>query len=78
VLILDGVRADVGDDPDVWLPVYLERVFAARLRAKLIQKHGPEEAQWKSRLDAAVREKRAELRETYPPIDEESPEETLA
>jgi len=78
VLILDRVRADVGDDPDVWLPVYLERVFAARLRAKLIQKHGPEEAQWKSRLDAAVREKRAELRETYPPIDEESPEETLA
>ena len=40
------MRATVGDDPDVWLRVYLERVFAARLRAKLIQKHGPEEAQW--------------------------------
>ena len=39
VLILDEVRAEVGDDPDIWLPVYLERVFAARLRAQLIQRH---------------------------------------
>ena len=49
VLILDEVRAEVGDDPDIWLPVYLERVFAARLRAQLIQRHGPDDPEWKPR-----------------------------
>jgi type IV secretion system protein VirB4 len=72
VLILDEVRAEVGDDPDIWLPVYLERVFAARLRAQLIQRHGPDDPEWKPRLDAAVREKRAALKAIYPPAPEKA------
>ena len=72
VLILDEVRAEVGDDPDIWLPVYLERVFAARLRAQLIQRHGPDDPEWKPRLDAAVREKRAALKAIYPAVPEKA------
>jgi len=68
VLILDQVRAEVGDEPDVWLPIYTERVFASRLRVRLLSEHGPDEHVWIGKFEAAVQAKRAQLREIYPPV----------
>jgi type IV secretion system protein VirB4 len=68
VLILDQVRAEVGDDPDVWLPVFLERVFEKKMRTRLIAKHGPVETLWKDELVQAVARKRAQLAQIYPPL----------
>ncbi|WP_233860026.1 transporter [Paraburkholderia sp. HD33-4] len=64
-LILDGVRADVGDDPDVWLPVYLFRVFERKQRTRLIAKHGMDDTQWNDELTVALMRKRAELEAVY-------------
>jgi type IV secretion system protein VirB4 len=30
VELLDGIRAEVGDDPDIWMPIYRERLRARR------------------------------------------------
>ncbi|SIT50783.1 CagE TrbE VirB component of type IV transporter system [Paraburkholderia piptadeniae] len=71
VLILDGVRAEMGDDPDAWLPVYLLRVFERRQRTRLTAKHGADEQLWMSELRHALGRKRAELAAIYPPVDQE-------
>ena len=34
VKLLDGIRAEVGDDPDVWMPILLEQARARRLLAQ--------------------------------------------
>jgi type IV secretion system protein VirB4 len=30
VELLDGIRAEVGDDPEVWMPIFKERLLARR------------------------------------------------
>ncbi|MGF6872713.1 VirB4 family type IV secretion system protein [Paraburkholderia sp. MM5477-R1] len=67
VLICDAVRAELGDDPDVWLPVYLERVFERKLRTRLAAKHGADERLWNNELQRGLERKRAELAAIYPP-----------
>jgi type IV secretion system protein VirB4 len=74
VLILDQVRAEVGDDPDVWVPIYFERVFSTQLKSRLIAKYGVDEHAWIGIYNKALAEKRATLRAQYPapnadPID---------
>jgi type IV secretion system protein VirB4 len=66
VLICDAVRAELGDDPDVWLPVYLERVFERKLRTRLAAKHGADERLWNGELQRGLERKRAELAGIYP------------
>ncbi|ESQ92557.1 VirB4 family type IV secretion/conjugal transfer ATPase [Asticcacaulis benevestitus] len=41
VELLDQIRGEVGDDPDIWLPVFRERV---RLRRNLISKRSQQDA----------------------------------
>ncbi|MGF6872952.1 VirB4 family type IV secretion system protein [Paraburkholderia sp. MM5477-R1] len=65
VLICDTVRAELGDDPDVWLPVYLERVFERKLSTRLAAKHGADERLWTSELQRGLERKRAELARIY-------------
>ncbi len=65
VLICDTVRAELGDDPDVWLPVYLERVFERKLRTRLTARHGADERLWAGELQRGVEHKRAELARIY-------------
>lgn len=65
VLILDDVRAEVGDDPDTWLPVYLLRVFERKQRSRLSAKHGADERLWGVELERALDRKRAELARIY-------------
>jgi type IV secretion system protein VirB4 len=66
VLICDAVRAELGDDPDVWLPVYLERVFERKLRTRLAARHGANERLWAEELRRGLERKRAELARIYP------------
>jgi type IV secretion system protein VirB4 len=65
VLICDTVRAELGDDPDVWLPVYLERVFERKLRTRLTARRGADERLWADELQRGVEHKRAELARIY-------------
>ena len=78
VLICDVVRAELGDDPDVWLPVYLERVFERKLRARLSAKHGADERLWNGELQRGLERKRAELAAIYPSTREPANDEVLA
>ncbi|MGF6601767.1 type IV secretion system protein VirB4 [Paraburkholderia sp. GAS448] len=78
VLICDAVRAEVGDDPDVWLPVYLERVFERKLRTRLAAKHGADERLWIGELQRGLERKRAELAQIYPPVNQQVDDEVFA
>ncbi len=78
VLILDQVRAEVGDDPDIWLPVYFERVFSTQLKSRLIAMYGVDEHEWIGIYNKAVAEKRATLRAQYPARNEDAIDAWLA
>ncbi len=69
VLVLDDVRAEVGDDPDIWLPVYLLRVFERKQRTRLSAKFGADERLWGDELQRALERKRAALASIYPPAN---------
>jgi type IV secretion system protein VirB4 len=77
VLILDEVRAEMGDNPDAWLPVYLLRVFERRQRTRLTAKHGAEEQLWVKELYDAIGRKRAELAVIYSTGNVEIADETV-
>jgi type IV secretion system protein VirB4 len=64
-LICDAIRAEYGDDPDVWLPVYLERVFERKLRTRLAAKYGSDERLWGGELERGLDRKRVELASIY-------------
>lgn len=72
VLILDEVRAEVGDDPDVWVPVYLFRVYERKQRIRLIAKHGPDEQAWGDELRKLLARKQAALDAIYGPVVHET------
>lgn len=74
VRILDGVRAEVGDDPDAWVPVYLYRVYERKQRSRLIAKHGKDEQLWADELRRLLADKRASLEGTYGPAVHETAE----
>lgn len=65
VRILDEARAEVGDDPDAWMPLYLLRVYERKQRTRLIAKLGNDESVWADRLNALIDDKRAALDEIY-------------
>ncbi|CAG9255094.1 VirB4 family type IV secretion system protein [Paraburkholderia caribensis] len=77
VLILDEVRAETGDNPDAWLPVYLLRVFERRQRTRLTAKHGADEQLWAGELHDALGRKHAELAAIYSTANVEMIEETI-
>jgi type IV secretion system protein VirB4 len=77
-LICDAVRAEFGDDPDVWLPVHLYRVFERKLRTRLAAKHGADERLWSAELQRGLEHKRAELAQIYPPVNQPVDDEVFA
>jgi type IV secretion system protein VirB4 len=77
VLMLDEVRAEMGDDPNAWLPVYLLRVFERRQRTRLTAKHGADEQLWAEELHDALGRKRLELAAIYLTANVEMTEEPL-
>jgi type IV secretion system protein VirB4 len=72
------VRAEFGDDPDVWLPVHLYRVFERKLRTRLAAKHGADERLWSAELQRGLEHKRAELAQIYPPVHQSVDDEVFA
>jgi len=56
--LLDEVIAEMGDDPDVWLPILQDRVFEATTRKKLIAECGNDASIWKPKLDEAMQARR--------------------
>jgi type IV secretion system protein VirB4 len=77
VRILDAVRAEVGDDPDDWVPVWLLRVYAHKQRTRLIARHGPEQ-EWNEEVRDEMRRllvrKHAALDAIYGPVVHETAE----
>ena len=56
--LLDEVMADVGENPDVWLPILQDRVFEEKTRKKLIAEYGNDPSIWKPLLEAAMQARR--------------------
>ncbi|CAJ0807720.1 Type IV secretion system protein virB4 [Ralstonia psammae] len=57
--LLDEVIAEVGDDPDVWLPILQDRVFEANTRKKLMAECGNDASIWGPKLATAMQARRA-------------------
>jgi type IV secretion system protein VirB4 len=58
VLLMEQSIAEFGDDPDVWLEPFQERVYAAKLRAKLMVSHGNEPDVVEGLLARGIEERR--------------------
>lgn len=58
VLLMHQIIAEVGDDPDVWLPILQDRVFENNTRKKLMAECGNDESIWGPQLEAAMQARR--------------------
>ncbi len=63
VLLMHQIIAEVGADPDVWLPILQDRVFEVNTRNRLMAECGNDESIWRPLLDAAMQARR-QLRES--------------
>ncbi|WP_233890065.1 transporter [Paraburkholderia flagellata] len=58
IALMEQVIAEFGSDPDVWREPFLERVYIAKQKAKLIVEYGKSPEAWMPILDSRVAERR--------------------
>ncbi|MNN67313.1 hypothetical protein D3C81_1829390 [compost metagenome] len=58
VVLMEAIIAEVGDDPDRWLPELQDRVYEEKVKRKAMVEYGNDPAVWAPIVRQAMQERR--------------------